>query len=166
MAISTGGIIEGWGAPADALRSVMREVAQFRRPGSEDDYVIDIAFRLWDPRREQQFTGVRPGMVGRKQRRFVIWHGCGFAGVTGSAPYLGPHAARPSQGSPAPGLFQADRRNIDPVPGGWMCHRSGPRSGITAATARHAGQPGRKRPPGRRDCQPERRTARRSALTP
>jgi hypothetical protein len=74
MAISTGGIIEGWGAPADALRKVMREVAQFRRPRSEDDYVIDIAFRLWDPRREPQFTGVRPGMVGREQRRFIIWH--------------------------------------------------------------------------------------------
>jgi hypothetical protein len=74
MAITAGGIIEGWGAPADALQSVMREVAQFRRPRGEDDYVIDIAFRLWDPRREPQFTGVRPGMVGRKQRRFIIWH--------------------------------------------------------------------------------------------
>lgn len=74
VAISTGGIIEGWGAPADALQSVMREVAQFRRSRGEDDYVIDIAFRLWDPRREPQFTGVRPGMVGRKQRRFIIWH--------------------------------------------------------------------------------------------
>jgi hypothetical protein len=74
VAISTGGIIEGWGPPAHALRNVMREVAQFRQPQGEDDYVIDIAFRLWDPRWEPRFTGVRPGMVGRKQRRFIIWH--------------------------------------------------------------------------------------------
>lgn len=74
MAIITGGISEGWGAPEKALRSVMREVSQFRRPRGENDYVIDIAFRLWDPRREPEFTGVRPGMVGRRQRRFIIWH--------------------------------------------------------------------------------------------
>ena len=74
MAIITGGIIEGWGAPEVALRSVMREVSQFRPPRGEDDHVIDIAVRLWDPRREPQFTGVRPGMAGRRQRRFIIWH--------------------------------------------------------------------------------------------
>jgi len=46
MAISTGGIIEGWGAPADALRSVMREVAQFRRPGTGGD-VLGLAHGLF-----------------------------------------------------------------------------------------------------------------------
>jgi hypothetical protein len=74
MAIITGGIIEGWGAPKDALQSVMRQIAHFRPRQGEGDYVIDIAFRLWDPRKEPQFTGVRPGMIGRRQRRFIIWH--------------------------------------------------------------------------------------------
>jgi hypothetical protein len=74
MPIIAGGIIEGWGAPKAALLSVIREVGTFSPRQSEDDYVIDIAFLLWDPRRQPEFTGVRPGMVGRKQRRFIIWH--------------------------------------------------------------------------------------------
>jgi hypothetical protein len=74
MAISTGGIIEEWGAPKAALRTVMREVGQFRRRQGDDDYVVDIAFRSWDPRKEPEFTGVQPAMVGRKQRRFIVWH--------------------------------------------------------------------------------------------
>jgi hypothetical protein len=72
--IITGGIIEGWGAPKDALLSVIREVGQFSPCKSEDDYAIDIAFRLWDPRKQPEFAGVRPGMAGRNQRRFIIWH--------------------------------------------------------------------------------------------
>ena len=64
MAISTGGIIEEWGAPKAALRTVMHEVGQFRPRQGDDDYVVDIAFRSWDPRKEPEFTGVQPAMVG------------------------------------------------------------------------------------------------------
>jgi hypothetical protein len=53
---------------------VMSEVGRFRPPQSSGDYVVDIAFRSWDVRDEPEFTGVRAGMVGRKQRRFIIWH--------------------------------------------------------------------------------------------
>ncbi len=74
MAISTGGIIEEWGSPKAARRTVMREVGQFRPRQSGDDYVVDIAFRSWDPRKEPEFTGGQPAMVGRKQRRFIVWH--------------------------------------------------------------------------------------------
>lgn len=74
MPIIAGGIIEGWGAPKDALLSVIREVGKFSPRQSVNDYVIDIAFRLWDPGKQPEFAGVRPGMVGRKQRRFIIWH--------------------------------------------------------------------------------------------
>jgi hypothetical protein len=38
MAIITGGIIEGWGAPKDALQSVIRQVAQFRPPQGEREW--------------------------------------------------------------------------------------------------------------------------------
>jgi hypothetical protein len=41
MAISTGGVIEEWGA----LATVMREVGQFRPRQSSNDYVVDIACR-------------------------------------------------------------------------------------------------------------------------
>jgi len=62
-------------------------------------------------------------------------------------------ATRPSQGSPALGLSQADRWNIDPVPGGSMFQRSGPGPGVTAATARQAGRggPAGAAPPGRQE---------------
>ncbi len=74
MPIITGGVIEEWGAPKEALRAVIRAVGQFRPRQFESDYVVDIAFRSWDPRDEPEFIGVRPGMVGRKQRRFIVWH--------------------------------------------------------------------------------------------
>ena len=74
MAISTGGIIEEWGPPKVALRTVMREVGRFKPRQSDDEYFVDIAFRSWDQRHVPGFTGVQAAMVGRKQRRFIIWH--------------------------------------------------------------------------------------------
>lgn len=74
MAISTGGLIEEWGKPRLALEAVIREVGRFKPRRSAEDYVVDVAFRSWDPREAPEFTGVRAAMVGRKQRRFIVWH--------------------------------------------------------------------------------------------
>jgi len=74
MAISTGGIVEDWGPPRLALQEVRKQVANFAPRQSEQDYVVDIAFRSWHLNREPEFTGVRAAMVGRKQRRFIVWH--------------------------------------------------------------------------------------------
>ncbi len=73
MAISTGGITEEWGEPKQCLIRLMRLVRDFA-PRQEDDYFVDIAFRSWHNFRQPDFQGVRPDMVGRKQRRFVVWH--------------------------------------------------------------------------------------------
>ncbi len=73
MAISTGGITEEWGEPKQCLLRLMRLVGDFA-PRQEGDYFVDIAFRSWHNFREPEFEGVRPDMVGRKQRRFVVWH--------------------------------------------------------------------------------------------
>jgi hypothetical protein len=43
--------------------------------GPPHDYAVDLAFRTWDPRRMPEFVGPRPGMVGRSQRRFIVWIG-------------------------------------------------------------------------------------------
>ena len=74
MPISTGGVTQEWGDPRQALVALMREVRDFAPRRSDDDYVVDIAMRSWDPRRQPEFFGVQPGMVGRKQRRFIVWH--------------------------------------------------------------------------------------------
>jgi hypothetical protein len=39
------------------------------------EFVVDIAFRTWHNIREpEEPYGATPGMVGRKQRRFIVWH--------------------------------------------------------------------------------------------
>lgn len=55
------------------LQRLIRLVHEFA-PRQEDDYRVDIAFRSWHNFREPEFHGVRPDMVGRKQRRFIVWH--------------------------------------------------------------------------------------------
>jgi hypothetical protein len=74
VAIITGGIIEEWGGPRLALRDVMQEVRLFKPRQLDGEYAVDVAFRSWDPRKKPEFTGVRAGMVGRTQRRFIVWH--------------------------------------------------------------------------------------------
>lgn len=74
MGISTGGVIEEWGPPRHALAEVMKQVRGFAPRLSDEDYVVDIAFRSWHAHREPEFTGVQADMVGRKQRRFIVWH--------------------------------------------------------------------------------------------
>ena len=56
----------------------MKQVASFSPPQSEQDFVVDVAFRSWHLRREPEFTGVQAAMVGRKQRRFIVWHSVPF----------------------------------------------------------------------------------------
>lgn len=73
MAISTGGITEEWGEPRQVLQRLIRLVHDFA-PRQEGDYRVDIAFRSWHNFREPEFHGVQPDMVGRKQRRFIVWH--------------------------------------------------------------------------------------------
>lgn len=74
MAISTGGIVEEWGEPKQCLIRLMRTVREFAPRKSDDEYVVDVAFRSWDPRKGPDFEGVQPAMVGRTQRRFIVWH--------------------------------------------------------------------------------------------
>jgi hypothetical protein len=74
MGISAGGLIEEWGPPRQALQEVMQQVRSFAPRTSDQDYVVDIAFRSWHRHREPEFTCVLAGMVGRKQRRFIVWH--------------------------------------------------------------------------------------------
>ena len=52
----------------------MQEVRLFKPRQINDEYAVDLAFRSWDPRKTPDFTGLRAGMVGRKQRRFIVWH--------------------------------------------------------------------------------------------
>lgn len=63
------------GIPHHYLTEVMRVIASFKPDQSEDDYVVDIAFRTWRDESDVEFVGARPGMVGRTQRRVIIWHG-------------------------------------------------------------------------------------------
>ena len=73
-AVVNGGIIEEWGPPKQALQAIMRDLRAFAPRESDNDYVVDLAMRSWHNFREPEFTGVRPDMVGRKQRRLIIWH--------------------------------------------------------------------------------------------
>lgn len=74
MPFITGGILVEWGRPKQALRVVQRQIRAFDAR-QDDDFVVDIAFRTWHNLREpEEPYGVTPGMVGRKQRRFIVWH--------------------------------------------------------------------------------------------
>lgn len=64
-----------------ALREIMSRVHRFMPRQSDDDYVVDIAFRSWDQRSQPEFTGVHAAMVGRKQRRFIVWHSVPAASI-------------------------------------------------------------------------------------
>jgi hypothetical protein len=77
VAISTGGVLGEHGPPAHALRAVMRRISQFAPRASEEEYTLDLGFYSWSPGLgppppgSPDFPGVRPWMVGRKQRRFM-----------------------------------------------------------------------------------------------
>jgi hypothetical protein len=74
MSLHLGGV--AWGRTWELFKDVQRAVNVFAPPDfeSDSDYFVDLALRdtFFDPNEEHYF-GVRPGMVGRKQRRFVIW---------------------------------------------------------------------------------------------
>jgi hypothetical protein len=73
--ISTGGVLAEGGLPHHYLTELIRLVAKFDPPDSDEDYVVDLAFRSWRDTSEVEFLGARPGMVGRTQRRVIVWHG-------------------------------------------------------------------------------------------
>jgi hypothetical protein len=76
MAIVVGELLEGWGPGHRRFRELIKEVRSKRRgKAGEEDYAVDLAFRTWDPRDVPEFVGPRPGMVGRRQRRFIVWIG-------------------------------------------------------------------------------------------
>ena len=78
VAIITGGVLGEHGAAGRALQGVMRRVSQFAPRTSDDEYVLDLGFFTWSaglgppPPDSPESPGVRPWMVGRKQRRFVV----------------------------------------------------------------------------------------------
>lgn len=75
MPFVTGGVLEGWGPPKQAMLTVQREIRDFNGRTDEDDYCVDLAMRTWHNFREpEQLSGVTPGPVGRQQRRFIVWH--------------------------------------------------------------------------------------------
>jgi hypothetical protein len=75
MPFVTGGILEEWGPPQRALQAVQREIRAFNGRKTEEDYCIDLAMLTWHNLREpREPLGVKPGPVGRTQRRFIVWH--------------------------------------------------------------------------------------------
>ena len=75
MAISSGGVLGETGLPGEALRALIKRVAKFKPRSDDGDFVVDLAFRSWEPWTDPEFVGVQAGAVGRKQRRVIIWHG-------------------------------------------------------------------------------------------
>ena len=55
----------------------MQRVGRFA-PREPEDYFVDVAFWSWPPNFPPEggpgFVGVRPHMVGRKQKRFIVMH--------------------------------------------------------------------------------------------
>ena len=77
MAIITGGILAEFGPPKSAHMAVAREIRAFAPRNHDDDYAVDVAMvtgRDRDVGPEPPPLGVSAGMVGRVQRRFIVWH--------------------------------------------------------------------------------------------
>ena len=75
MPFVSGGILAEWGAPRAALHVVQQQIRSFSPKSNDDQYVIDFAFLTWHNFRESdERYGVNPGPVGRRQRRFTVWH--------------------------------------------------------------------------------------------
>lgn len=74
-ALRCGGILAEWGPPKAALHVVQQEIGAFSPKSHDDQYVVDLAFLTWHNFREpDEPYGVKPGPVGRTQRRFIVWH--------------------------------------------------------------------------------------------
>ena len=75
MPFVTGGVLQEWGPPKEALQAVQREIRDFNGRAHDDDYCVDLAMLTWHNSREpEQPLGVSPGPVARSERRFVVWH--------------------------------------------------------------------------------------------
>ena len=75
MPFVTGGLLQEWGPPRQALLAVLREIRDFNGRVDDDDYCVDLAMLTWPNFREpDEPPGVAPGPVGRTQRRFTVWH--------------------------------------------------------------------------------------------
>ena len=75
MPFVTGGLLQEWGPPKEALLAVQREIRDFNGRAGDDDYCVDLAMLTWHNYREpEQPPGVTPGPVSRSQRRFIVWH--------------------------------------------------------------------------------------------
>ena len=75
MPFVSGGILAEWGPAKAALHVVQQEIRKFSPKSSDDQYVVDFAFLTWHNFREpDEPYGVKPGPVGRTQRRFIVWH--------------------------------------------------------------------------------------------
>jgi hypothetical protein len=75
MPFVTGGVLQEWGPPKEALLTVQREIRDFNGRTGDDDYCVDLAMLTWHNFGEpEQALGVTPGPVGRTQRRFIVWH--------------------------------------------------------------------------------------------
>ena len=78
MAIITGGVLGEQGDPGRALKAITRQITQFAPRTTDDDYAVDLGFFTWRPALgppppgSPESPGVRPWMVGRKQRRFIV----------------------------------------------------------------------------------------------
>lgn len=75
MPFMTGGLLQEWGPPKEAILTVQREIRDVNGRAHDDDYCVDLAMLTWHNFREpEQPPGVSPGPVGRSQRRFIVWH--------------------------------------------------------------------------------------------
>jgi hypothetical protein len=75
MAIITGAIMGEFGPAGRVHKAVQREIRGYAPRVSDQDYAVDVAFVTGrDVGPEPPPVGVSAGMVGRTQRRFIVWH--------------------------------------------------------------------------------------------
>ena len=73
--VVTGGVLDEWGPPKAALLALQQQIRDFAGRTTAGQYVVDIGFRTWHNfRGPDEPYGVKPGTVGRTQRRFIVWH--------------------------------------------------------------------------------------------
>jgi hypothetical protein len=75
MTVAIAGI---YGGSSPGVRRMLREFAQLRAstPRIEGDWMVDLAFCTYDAGERPTYmdwSGIKPGPVGRTQRRFIIW---------------------------------------------------------------------------------------------
>ena len=87
MPFMTGGVLQEWGPPKQALLTVQREIRDFNGRTDVGDYRVDLAMMTWHNFREpEQPLGVSPAMLGEASER----SSCGTRCPRASRPLTSP----------------------------------------------------------------------------